>query len=185
MKECSVLELSEKLENGGLTLIDVRQPLEFAGSRLAGAKLIPLGELGKRVSEIDRSNPIYMICRSGNRSSRAVRKLESLGFDNVTNVSGGMLAWKKQSLPYEADESPPWEMDRQVRLVAGLLILLGFILAAIFSQYFLVISVFVACGLVFSALTNTCTMALILARMPWNQRGSEKGIQKLDQRKGI
>ncbi|MCW5961215.1 MAG: rhodanese-like domain-containing protein [Pyrinomonadaceae bacterium] len=169
MSECTVLTLNEKLENDDINLLDVREPAEFAGGRIPGAKLLPLGELEKRQSEIDHSKPIYVMCRSGNRSAQAQQKLKKLGFTNVINVSGGFEAWKKHDLPFDRDENAPWAIERQVRFVAGLLVLTGFALSFL-NPYFILISAFVGAGLAFSAVTDTCTMGMILLKMPWNKR---------------
>ncbi len=170
MSECTILTLNEKLQNDDIHLIDVREHVEFAGGRIPGAKLLPLGEIEKRNSEIDHKKPIYVICRTGRRSSAAQKKLHSLGFENVINVEGGFEAWKKASLPYDFDENAPWDLERQVRFAAGMLILLGFSLSLLAHPYFIGISVFVGAGLTFSAVTDTCTMGMILAKMPWNKR---------------
>src|SRR5688572_25957366 len=99
MSECSVIGLQEKLESGGIHLVDVREKVEFAGGRVKGATVLPLGELEKRHSELDASKPLYVMCRTGRRSGEAQRKLQALGFTNVVNVSGGIEAWKKEDLP--------------------------------------------------------------------------------------
>ena len=123
MKECNVNELSERLKNEGLILIDVREPVEHASGRIQGSKLIPLGQIDQRSSEIDRQNDVHVICRTGVRSGKAQKKLQELGFENVTNVAGGFQAWMKAGLPFDADERVPWDIERQVRFVAGLFVL--------------------------------------------------------------
>lgn len=170
MGECTVLTLNEKIGNEDLHLVDVREYAEYAGGRVEGAKLMPLGELEKRHTEIDHSKPIYVMCRTGNRSGKAQEKLKKLGFENVINVAGGFEAWKKEDLPFEKDENAPWDLERQVRFVAGVLILIGFALSILVHPYLIGISVFIGAGLTFSALTNTCTMGMILSKMPWNRR---------------
>lgn len=170
MSECTVLTLNEKLKNDEIHLMDVREAVEFAGGRISGAKLLPLGEIERRSAEIDHNKPIYVMCRSGRRSSAAQKKLNDLGFTNVINVEGGFDAWKKADLPYEMDENAPWELERQVRFVAGMFILLGFALSLLVHPYLIGISVFIGAGLTFSAATDTCTMGMILAKMPWNKR---------------
>lgn len=169
MSECTVLTLNEKLGNEDIHLVDVRQHGEFAGGRIEGAKLLPLGELEKRHQELDHTKPIYVVCRTGNRSGQAQKNLYDLGFTNVINVTGGFEAWKKAGLPFEKDENAPWDIERQVRFVAGLLVLTGFILSVLVHPYFIGLSVFVGAGLTFAALTNTCTMGMILMKMPWNR----------------
>ena len=112
-------------------------------------KLLPLGEIETRHAEIDRSKPIYVMCRSGNRSAQAQQKLKGLGFENVVNVKGGFNAWKNENLPFEQDEKAPWDLERQVRFVAGLFVLIGFALSLFVHQYLIGVSVFIGAGLVF------------------------------------
>lgn len=167
--ECDVTELREQLGNGGCSLIDVREYPEYAGGRVKGAKLIPLGDIEKRYTEIDRANSVYVICRSGKRGSEAQKKLTALGFNDVKNVEGGIEAWKAEGFPIEKDADAVWSLERQVRFAAGSLVVTGVLLSLI-NPYFVLLSAFVGAGLVFSAVTDTCGMALVLAKMPWNKQ---------------
>ena len=167
--ECDVNELKNYLQNGARNLIDVREYAEFSGGRVKGAKLIPLGDIEKRYVEIDRDKPTYLICRSGKRAAEAQRILFAHGFSDVRNVRGGFEAWKTAGFDYEKDENAPWALERQVRFVAGLFVLIGFV-SSFIHPYFIGISVFIGAGLTFSAVTDTCTMGMILAKMPWNKR---------------
>jgi rhodanese-related sulfurtransferase len=179
MSECTVLTLNEKLGNEDLQLVDVRESAEYAGGRIKGATLVPLGELEKRHPELDHSKPIYVICRTGNRSGKAQKTLKELGFTNVINVTGGFEAWKNEGLPFEKDEKAPWDIERQVRFAAGLFVLTGFVLSVFVHPYLIGISVFIGAGLVFSALTNTCAMGMIILKMPWNRRSPNGGTAKI------
>lgn len=172
MTECTVLTLNEKLGNGNLQLVDVREYAEFAGGRISGAKLLPLGEIENRTSELDNSKPVYVICRTGNRSAQAQKKLKNWGFEDVVNVAGGFEAWKKADLPFERDEKAPWALERQVRFTAGLLVLTGVLLSIFVHPYFIGLSGFVGAGLVFAAVTDTCAMGMMLLKMPWNRNQS-------------
>ncbi len=82
-------------------LIDVREPVEYKQGHVAGSRLIPLGELGGRLSEIPNDKRILVICATGSRSSAAARQLVKAGYD-VTNVSGGMMGWVRQGLPVKS-----------------------------------------------------------------------------------
>jgi rhodanese-related sulfurtransferase len=169
MMECTVLELIEKISNTNTTLVDVREYAEYANGRVSGAKLLPLSELAPRHKEIEKDHSIFVICRSGIRSAVAQKRLNALGFRHVVNVKGGFDAWKAVNLPVESDDKAPWELDRQVRLIAGILILVGVILSLTVHQYFIGISTFVGLGLTFAGATGWCGMALLLAKMPWNR----------------
>lgn len=86
-----IATLQERLEEGS-PLIDVRQPEEYAEARAPGARLVPLDEVPDRIGEIPRDRTVYVICRSGGRSAKAVEHLRTQGIDAV-NVTGGTLAW--------------------------------------------------------------------------------------------
>lgn len=169
MSECTVLGLREELQESGTTLVDVREFPEFANERISGAKLIPLGEIEKRHGEIDHTHTIYVMCRSGRRSSEAQKRLHALGFKNVVNVKGGINAWKAENLPVEKDDNASWNLERQVRFTAGFLVLSGVLLSVSVNPYFILLSGFVGAGLMFAAITDTCGLALLLAKMPWNR----------------
>jgi rhodanese-related sulfurtransferase len=89
------------MQNQGALLLDVREPAEYADGHAPGSRLIPLGQLKNRVSEIQafKDKPVVVICRSGRRSAQAAGILSQLGFTNIHNAEGGMLAWEKAGLP--------------------------------------------------------------------------------------
>ena len=115
------------------------------------------------------------MCRTGRRSAEAQKKLTARGFADVTNVAGGFEAWKKENLPFERDENAPWALERQVRFAAGLLVLTGVLSSVFVHPYFVWLSAFVGAGLVFAAVTDTCAMGLLLAKMPWNSQPAVSG----------
>jgi rhodanese-related sulfurtransferase len=166
--ECNATELKEQLRRGGCVLIDVREYAEYAGGRVKGAQLVPLGDIERRYTEIEADKPIYVMCRSGKRGAEAQKKLTALGFANVKNVAGGIEAWKAAGFSIEKDANAVWSLERQVRFSAGSLVVLGVLLSLI-SPYFVLLSAFVGAGLVFAAVTDTCGMAMLLAKMPWNK----------------
>ena len=84
----------------GVSLVDVREPMEFAEAHVPGAVLIPMGQLASRVAELDRDDTVYLICRSGQRSAAMCEVLTAHGFDAV-NVAGGTLAWVRAGKPYD------------------------------------------------------------------------------------
>lgn len=103
-KEISVSELRDSIRqaNGtGPVLLDVRERDEFNGGHIAGAKLIPLGQLRQRLSELPKDRPIICICRTGRRSGIAASHLANAGFEDVTNLVGGMVAWQRKRYPVE------------------------------------------------------------------------------------
>ena len=101
----SAVELSEKLKNGKRPLVlDVRQPDEYRSGHISGAKLIPLGQLSGRIRELPQSREIVCVCASGSRSGSATRMLVGAGL-NAVNMKGGMLAWRRASLPVKKGET--------------------------------------------------------------------------------
>ena len=93
------------LHGQGATIIDVREVHEYTEAHVPGARLIPLGEVTERVTEVPADEPVYVICRSGARSARAAEWLISQGID-ATNVAGGTLAWIEAGHPVHAGEEP-------------------------------------------------------------------------------
>lgn len=94
------VEVKEKLDRGDeFVLIDVREPHEYQICNIPGAKLIPLGQLPKRLDELDKSADIVAHCKSGARSQKAVDLLKQKGFKNVRNMTGGILAWSDKVDP--------------------------------------------------------------------------------------
>lgn len=162
--------MNELLDGGGeCQVIDVREFSEFNSERIADAQLMPLSNFEKHADEIDHTKPVYLMCRSGNRAKNAAEKLASKGFTDIHVIEGGMVAWAGANLPVVKGDSKVWSLERQVRFAAGLFVLTGVVLSVFVSPYLLLISAFVGAGLMFSALTDTCGMGMVLARMPWNK----------------
>lgn len=153
-------------------LIDVRTPAEFREVHAEIARLVPLDRLDPKAVMEGRASvgdePLYVICRSGGRAKEACAKFRRSGFENVVVVDGGTLAWEQAGLPVVRGKKAI-SLERQVRIAAGLLVLLGSALSAFVHPAFIGLAAFVGAGLVFAGVTDFCGMALLLARMPWNQ----------------
>jgi len=152
-----------------LQVIDVREFPEFAGGRIGCAHLLPLNELEARADQLDRNTPLVCVCRSGKRSAQAASRLRALGFHNVTQLEGGLVAWEQKGLPLTRDAHAPWSLERQVRFALGLFVLAGLSLSLLWSAA-IVMSWIVGVGMVFTAVLDWCGMALLLAKAPWNTR---------------
>lgn len=151
--------------------VDVREPAEHAQAKLAGFDLHPLSSLSEAsLRGLDKARTTYLLCRSGARACLAAEKLEKLGFADVRVIEGGLGAFEAAGRPVQRGASRVWALERQVRFAAGALVLAGVVLAAALHPAWVLLSAFVGAGLVFSAVTDTCGMALCLARMPWNRR---------------
>jgi sulfur-carrier protein adenylyltransferase/sulfurtransferase len=94
-------ELKAKMDAGDdIQLVDVRQPDEYAFAKIDGARLIPLGEIISRMSEIDETRETVVQCKMGGRSARAIETLQQAGFKGVLkNLVGGITAWSNEVDP--------------------------------------------------------------------------------------
>lgn len=172
MKEISLEQFEkERASHPDAQCLDVREPAEYSQLRCDGFGLFPLSGLSAgAVSGLGKSKTTYLLCRSGARACQAADRLEKMGFTDVRVIQGGILGFEKAGKPLVAGASKVWSLERQVRFAAGALVLSGVALAATVHPAAIFLSVFVAGGLVFSAVTDTCGMALVLARMPWNKK---------------
>lgn len=164
-------QLHELVRSGrAVALIDVRTPVEFREVHVDFARNVPLDQLDPAQVAAGRSadQPLYVICRSGSRGKQACEKLLAAGCTHVVNVEGGTLAWDQAGLPVVRGKKAI-SLERQVRIAAGSLVLIGSALGAFVSPYWIGLAAFVGAGLVFAGITDTCGMGLLLARMPWNQ----------------
>lgn len=158
-------------------ILDVRTPAEFARVHAAGASLMPLEKLDPAAVEArrqGRTEPIYVICHSGSRAAKACRRLQQAGVGPVYCIEGGTVAWEKLGLPVERggerrSTHRAISLERQVRIAAGALVLLGLGLAWAVHPRFLILCAVVGAGLVFSGITDICGMRMLLGKMPWNR----------------
>ncbi|WP_046775692.1 rhodanese-like domain-containing protein [Streptomyces yangpuensis] len=156
-----------------LIVLDVRTPGEYATGHLPGALNIPLDHLSRALPAIRHAadhGDILVVCASGARSGAARTTLAEHGVDTAT-LTGGTGAWAAAGHDLHRPEQTSgrtWTMERQVRLTAGALVLAGLGLGR-FHPAFRLVSAGVAGGLAFSALTDTCAMAALLARLPHNR----------------
>jgi rhodanese-related sulfurtransferase len=174
VRTISVSELAALNDREAVELLDVRTPAEFGELHATVARNAPLESLDPHRVMQDcngsASKTVYLICRSGNRSAMACRKFIDAGYDNVVSVDGGTSAWHGAGLPVVQGRKA-MSLERQVRIAAGFLALVGGLLGIFVHPYFAGLSAFVGAGLMFAGITDTCGMALLLAKMPWNQCG--------------
>jgi rhodanese-related sulfurtransferase len=168
---CTVDDLAAALAQGH-QVIDVREAGEYETQRIAGTRLAPLSALERHLDGLRREQPVYLVCRSSQRASKAAERLAGLGFSALHVIDGGLLAWVKSGRPVERSARRVWALDRQVRFTAGTLVLLGLALGQWLHPGLALLSAGIGAGLVFSAVTDTCGMGMLLARMPWNRATS-------------
>jgi glyoxylase-like metal-dependent hydrolase (beta-lactamase superfamily II) len=148
-------------------LLDVRSQLEFESERIDGARLIPLDQLGTRLDEVPEHADVVLVCRTGVRATVAAEVLGGAG-RRTRVLEGGMNAWRRARLPVREGRKR-LAVDRQVQLIAGLMVLTSVALGVLMSPWFLAVAAFFGGGLTFAGATGTCGLALVLMKMPWNR----------------
>jgi rhodanese-related sulfurtransferase len=152
-----------------LRILDVRTGGEFEAIHIPGSFNVPLDTLGEHARDLASvEHPVVLVCRSGGRATKAHQHLSGAGKDTLHILDGGMDAWEAAGGDVVQQASDRWAMDRQVRLVAGSLALAGVVASTVLPRAKW-LSAGVASGLVYSAVSNTCAMASVLAKLPYNQ----------------
>ncbi|BCJ59690.1 rhodanese-like domain-containing protein [Micromonospora endophytica] len=153
-------------------LLDVRTPGEFATAHIPGSYNVPLDLLREHRDELRRhlDEEVVLICRSGARATQAERSLAAAGLPNLRVLDGGMVAWQAANAPTNRGR-PRWDLERQVRLVAGSIVLAS-ILGSVFVPGLKWVAAAIGGGLTVAALTNTCAMGMLLSKLPYNRGAS-------------
>jgi rhodanese-related sulfurtransferase len=156
-------------EDADIRVLDVRTPAEFGSVHIPGAYNVPLDTLAEHAAELERhvTEPVMLVCRSGTRASQACDKLATTGMANLHILDGGMQSWDDGRRPVRRGRQR-WDLERQVRLVAGSLVVAG-IAGSLFVPKVKYLSGFVGAGLAIAALTNTCAMGMALSKLPYNR----------------
>ena len=175
MKTITPVELQRLLQTQPeLLLLDVRTPVEYAEVHISQARNEPLDQLQpERIIESDvlpAGQPVYLLCRTGARAAKAAEKFAVQGHDRGVVIAGGTQAWIDAGLPVVRGSVSVMSLERQVRIAAGSLVLLGVVLGWLVDRLFFGLSGFVGAGLIFAGITDFCGMGLLLAKMPWNNR---------------
>lgn len=163
-------DLQELIRRGkAIELIDVRTPAEFETVHLDCARNVPLDQLNPGAL-MTRSieEPLYFICQGGGRGQKACEQLCAAGFTNVLNVEGGTAACVSAGLPVVRGAKAV-SLERQVRMAAGLLVLVAALLGFFVHPYWIILAAAIGAGLLFAGITDTCGMGMLLAKMPWNR----------------
>jgi rhodanese-related sulfurtransferase len=182
MSTISVQQLNELLTTQPTTpLADVREAFEYRSIHVEQARNAPLSSLkpdtvksmfGGAGTSADR--PLYVICRSGARSAQACERLRGGGLPYVINVEGGTLGWEKAGLPVARGKAA-LSVDRQVRIIIGTSVILGILLAHYVHPAFIWLSVFFGAGLIYAGVSDSCALAFLVARAPWNKNAAASG----------
>lgn len=150
-------------------VLDVRTPGEFETVHMPGSYNVPLDLLREHREEIMShvDDDVVLVCRSGQRAAQAEETLRRAGLSNVHILDGGITAWQAGDLPVNRG-AQKWDLERQVRLVAGLIVALS-VLASILVPGAQWVAFAIGAGLTFAAISNTCAMGMLLARLPYNR----------------
>lgn len=161
-------------------LIDVRTPGEFASAHIHGSYNVPLDLLREHREELSaqHGDPVVLVCASGARAEQARALLESAGLDRLSVLRGGITGWEQDGGDLDRGRGS-WAMERQVRLVAGLLVLTGVVASTAFALLKWIAG-FVGAGLTFAAVTNTCAMSRVLGLLPHNRSSTADGRTLLE-----
>jgi glyoxylase-like metal-dependent hydrolase (beta-lactamase superfamily II)/rhodanese-related sulfurtransferase len=171
VQSVSANQLSEALARGSANILDCRTPGEFATLKIADSINVPLDRLNPAevMSRFGADTPLYCICQTGTRSQLAASKLRNAGMQQVIHVDGGTNAWVSAGFPVESGARKVISLDRQMRITAGALIVLGAAIGTLWHPAGYWLSALIGAGLVYAGLSNTCGMTVVLAKMPWNQ----------------
>lgn len=156
-------------EDPRVRILDVRSGGEFESAHIPGSYNVPLDTLSEHVIDLaDLEHPVVLVCQSGTRSTQAHGKLAGAGKETLHILDGGMAGWQASGGEVALGDTDRWAMDRQVRLVAGS-IALGGVAASTVIPGAKWVAGGVAAGLTYSALSNTCAMATVLSKLPYNR----------------
>lgn len=170
----TAMELRARLDNhDSLQLIDVRSAGEYAAGHVPHALNVPLEELEGRLMDFS-SGPVAILCQSGARAQLACDIL-SQHHGDLLLVQGGTKSWIDSGGPVVSSTSSRWSLERQVRLGAGFLVLLGSVMTVTSAPGWVYLTMAIGAGLCFAGLTNICGMALLLAKLPWNRSAKSQG----------
>ena len=159
-------------------VLDVRTPGEFETVHIGGAYNVPLDLLREHREDISRhlDQDVVLVCRSGQRAAQAEEALRGVGLPNVHVLDGGMVAWESRGLAVNKGRTR-WDLERQVRLVAGSLVLSS-VLASVVAPKVKWLAAGIGGGLTFAAVSDTCAMGMLLAKLPYN-RGTSCDAQSI------
>ena len=173
MSFLSATEYSKVAADTKTVLMDVRMPPEFEQVHAQNAVLEPLDKLDADVAAkkhgLGKQDPIYLICKSGARAKTAGQKFVLAGYENVILVEGGTEAWIAANLPVVRGQSKVLPLDRQIQIIVGTLVVTGVLLSHFVHPAWILLSAFVGCGLIFAGISGICALAIVVAKMPWNQ----------------
>lgn len=163
-------DTARQLIGQGAVLVDIRGADEHARERIAQAHHLSLDQLAQDVALLRDASTVIFHCRSGTRTQMNAQRLGACVACDAYLLEGGLDAWKRAGLPVVVNRHQPLELQRQVQIAAGSLVLLGTVLGASVSPWFYVLPGFIGAGLVFAGVSGFCGLARLLMKAPWNRR---------------
>jgi rhodanese-related sulfurtransferase len=162
-------EARRRLDNGSAVLVDIREPMEHARESIPGALLHSVSVFDPAVLRGQAASALIFHCQSGKRTCDIAERLLACGAPETFILQGGLQGWKAAGHATTIDRSKPIELQRQVQIAAGTLVVLGLLLAWLVTPLFLGVTAFVGAGLIFAGFSGWCGMAHLLGFMPWNR----------------
>lgn len=178
-------DLHQMLEaDPDIRILDVRSGSEFETAHIPGSYNVPLDTLAEHARDLAGvSHPVVLVCQSGARATQAHARLSGEGKAELSVLEGGIAAWERIGGDVVRG-AERWAMDRQVRLVAGSLVLTGIVASLVVPKAKFLAGA-IGAGLTFSAVTNTCAMAQMLGKLPYNRAGGCDIDAVLSQMEGV
>lgn len=165
-------EARRRIAEGSAILVDIREPMEHAREAIPGAALRPLSGLCEQsLAGLGGQDAPAIIfhCQSGKRTADNAARLGVCRAPQAYILQGGLTGWKAAGFPTALDRTKPIEIQRQVQIAAGLLVLTGVLLAWLVAPGFVLLPAFVGAGLIFAGASGWCGMATLLGMLPWNR----------------
>ncbi|MGP5690438.1 rhodanese-like domain-containing protein [Glutamicibacter ardleyensis] len=180
--DAATLENLLATDGSAVAVLDVRTPAEFESVHIPGSFNLPLDLVAEHAHDVTRKlgKQIVLVCQSGTRASQAQQRLVDMQLETGSVLEGGIAAYEKSGGEVVRG-TQRWAMDRQVRMTAGSLVLLGFIGSKLISPKAGYLSAAIGAGLAYSAASNSCAMASMLSKMPWNKVSTEGKTNPLAQ----
>ena len=148
---------------GSAQLVDICSPTEYASGHVPGAVNIPMEQIGAHIGDLRIGAPVVLICKSGQRACATAQHLKASRTDLLV-LDGGTRAWGERGGQIVVNTRTGWSLERQIRLGAGLLVLVGVVLSLVWNRGGIGLSAFVGLGLTFAGLTDICGMAFCSRR---------------------
>lgn len=162
--------VAARLKSGAITLVDIRSPAERAQEYIVGSTSMPIASLASPGLKLEAADTVVFHCRTGMRTDSNCEMLAANVDGDAFVLEGGLDAWKRAGLPTQSRATPPLEVNRQVQITAGLLVMSGVALGALVHPAFYGLSALIGAGLTLAGASGWCALTSLLKTMPWNRK---------------